>query len=84
MTNCPGVLPSDPDAFNAKLDSLVAARKLTDHDANAVRDFKSFLEAIAPHRDGPLPLSILREHQRYLMLSDVEIEELERNRGSEG
>jgi hypothetical protein len=84
MTDCPGVLPSDPDAFHEKLDSLVEARELTVHDADAVRSFRSFLEAIAPHRPGPLPMSIIREHQRYLMISDVELEEIERKRGLEG
>jgi hypothetical protein len=82
--DCPGALPSDPDALNDYLDSLVSANRVSAQDADAVRQFRRFLEAVAPYRPGPLPVSVIREYQGYLGVSDVELAEIERQRRTDG
>lgn len=73
----------DGESLNAQLDARVASGKLTLSDADTVREFAAFLTAIAPYPKGePLPLTILREYQEFIGISDEELAAIEARRGA--
>ena len=63
------------------LDAAVADERITDEDAETVRQFVDFLEDpdVGP-AGAPLPISALRRHQHLLGLTDAQLDEAERRR----